>query len=78
MFKVGDKVLHKESEAIGTVVESTNAGTHSDVVVEYPKTTKQHFTSSSYTSDGRVLKTSEEPVIVPLTKLHKLLHGIED
>jgi hypothetical protein len=78
MFKVGDKVLHRESQAIGTVVQSTNEGTDSDVLVEYPKDTQFHYSTSSYTSDGKVWEHSETPIITPLTKLHKLLHGIED
>jgi hypothetical protein len=78
MFKVGDKVLHRESQAIGTVIQSTNTGTDRDVLVEYPKDTQYHHKTSSYTKDGRVWKYSETPIITPLTKLHKLLHGIED
>jgi hypothetical protein len=78
MFKVGDKVLHKESQAIGTVTQSTNEGTDRDVLVEYPKDTQFHYSTSCYTSDGKVWEHCETSIIAPLTKLHRLLYGIED
>ena len=78
MIKVGDKVKHLKSGAVGVVVEVRDAGLDDDLIVEYQTETQHHLSRSSYSIDGRLFLTSDKPMVVPLTKLHKLLYGIED
>lgn len=78
MIKVGDKVIHISSRCIGTVIlVNPDLGAYS-IEVDFEIETDRHSDTASYTMDGKVWMDNVEPAIVPATKLHKIIYGIED
>lgn len=78
MFKLGDKVIHLKSRCVGKVVLVSTRLDDFALEIDYKKESDHHSDTASYTIDGKVWLEDEEPAIVPATKLHKLLYGIED
>jgi hypothetical protein len=72
VIKVGDKVFHLGLDLVGTVVEVDPKKRSSAVDVRFPGGRR-----GTYSTCGRVWMDDLNCTIVTLTKLRKLLYGIE-
>lgn len=78
MIKVGDRVFHLKSQVVGTVVEANSDHNEYSVLVHFDTFCELHDKAAYYDPDGKVWTEDDTATIVPCTKLHKLLYGIED
>jgi hypothetical protein len=78
VIKVGDEVIHLRSHVVGEIISVDLSKIEYALHVEFRSHGEHHDKFAYYTADGKVWDADDEETIIPATKLHKLLYGIED